>query len=168
MTPSPQLEKILAGTLAGTSIMTASSYALSNSMKEQFREPVILSILLKRLLKQNDKGNHLTGWILHYSVGLFFNTVYDRIWNTTRFRPTIGNGLLLGAISGLIGFSVWKTTFRLHPNPPRLDFEKYYAQIVAVHLVFGIFSALGYRKVPVHTKEKEVNLRPPLKPTIQI
>ncbi len=125
--------------------MTVSSYALSHVMKKQFREPVVLSILIRRLLKYKTNHNHLEGWLLHYGVGTLFNAAYDRIWSTRRLKPTTGNGLLLGAISGLIGLAVWKITLNVHPNPPKIDFRKYYAQIVAVHLVFGAFSALGYR-----------------------
>ncbi len=137
--------KILSGTLTGTTAMTASSYALSHTMKEQFREPVVLSILIRRLLKSRADNNHLEGWLLHYGVGALFNATYDRIWSNSRLKPTIGNGILLGAISGLVGLAVWKITLNVHPNPPKIDFRKYYAQIVAVHLVFGAFSALGYR-----------------------
>jgi len=146
MKHTDHFSKILCGTLAGTTAMTAVSYALSHAMKKQFREPVILSILIRRLLKSRVNDNHIEGWLLHYGVGALFNATYDRIWSNSRAKPTLGNGLLLGAISGLIGLAVWKVTLNVHPNPPKIDFRKYYAQIVAVHLVFGAFSALGYQK----------------------
>jgi hypothetical protein len=39
---------------------------------------------------------------------------------------------------------IWKTTFKLHPVPPRMSFNKYYLQLIPAHVVFAVFAGLGY------------------------
>jgi hypothetical protein len=139
------IPEVLSGALAGTSAMTLYSYVLSSKKNKQFREPELLAILLKRLFPESKKSTtQMEGWILHYGVGLLFTAVYDRIWRKTK-GPSLPSSLLLGAISGLIGIGVWKKTFDLHPDPPSIHFKKYYGHLFVAHLVFGAFTALGYR-----------------------
>jgi hypothetical protein len=139
------IPEILSGAIAGTSAMTLYSYLLSESKNKQFREPELLAILLKRLFPQiNKRTTRVEGWMLHYSVGLFFTAIYDRIWRKTK-GPSLSSAFLLGSISGVVGISVWKKTFDLHPQPPLIEFKKYYGQLLVAHLVFGVFTALGYQ-----------------------
>jgi hypothetical protein len=152
------LDKIAAAALTGTSIMTLFSYEVSAEKNKQFREPELLNTLLKRLLPPGKKDvPGITGWLIHYGVGLLFSSVYDRVWKKTKFNPTIVNGLLLGVISGLIGAGVWKTVLELHPDPPKIKEERYYAHLILAHLVFGAFAALGYRiKNPGNLNKKHL------------
>jgi hypothetical protein len=139
------IPEILSGAIAGTSVMTLYSYLLSESKNKQFREPELLAILLKRLFPRINKSTtRMEGWMLHYLVGLFFTSIYDRVWRKTK-GPSLSSALLLGAISGVVGISVWKKTFDLHPEPPLIEFKKYYGQLLVAHLVFGAFTALGYQ-----------------------
>lgn len=140
------ITRILSAAVTGTTMMTLFSYLSSELTNRQFREPVILSKLIKRLpATDKSKKNNTDGWLLHYAVGFMFSVLYDRIWQKTRVQPTTTSGLLLGGVSGLAGAGVWKKTFDLHPNPPQLSFKKYYLHLLAAHLVFGAFTALGYR-----------------------
>src|SRR5688500_6008828 len=101
--------RILTAALLGTSLMTAASYAVSGKKEKQFREPELLATLLKRLLPELRKENaQVSGWLLHYGVGLLFCTVYDRIWSKTKITPSLTSGLALGGISGILGAAVWK------------------------------------------------------------
>lgn len=139
--------RILSAAVTGTTMMTLFSYLSSELSGKQFREPVILSKLIKRLTVTPEvpEKNNAKGWLLHYAVGLMFSALYDRIWQKTQVRATTASGLILGGVSGLAGAGVWKKTFDLHPNPPQISFKKYYMHLLAAHLVFGAFTALGYR-----------------------
>jgi uncharacterized membrane protein len=92
----------------------------------------------------NKKENQLIGWSAHYGVGLLFSTAYDWLWSRKRLKPSFKNNLVLGGISGLAAVAIWKTTFKLHPLPPRLSFDKYYLQLVPAHIVFAVFAGLAY------------------------
>jgi hypothetical protein len=143
------IPKIFIAGITGTSLMTVFSYQVSQDKKEQFREPLLLHKLISRLLPPKYQYNPtVDGWTLHYSVGLMFNVVYDALWQRMKSKPSLANGMLTGAISGLIGASIWKIILKLPPNPPAVDVRKYYYHLVAAHIVFGVFSAMGYRAVP--------------------
>jgi hypothetical protein len=138
--------RILTAALLGTSAMTAASYAISRKKNKQFREPDLLAKLLKRLIPDLEKRNaQLSGWMIHYGVGLLFSAIYDKVWTKTKMDPTLKNGLLLGGLSGAAGAIVWKTTFALHPDPPANDREKFYGHLIIAHLIFGAGAVAGYR-----------------------
>ena len=141
------LFRILLAGLAGTTLMTAYSYAVAEKKRKQFKEPQILNKLLQRMdfpLEIKNK-HHLAGWVLHYQVGIFFSIIYDLLWRKTSIRPTFINSVIMGAITGIFGILVWKTTFALHPNPPAIHFKEYYRQLLIAHVLFGIFAKLGYQ-----------------------
>ena len=132
--------------LIGTSLMTAFSYGISKATHQQFREPQLLAKLLSRLFSQQRNPKHdVHGWLLHYSIGLIFTTVYDLLWRKTSLNPSMAHGALLGGISGVIGAEVWKLVLKTHPDPPNVNLKEYYRQLLAAHVVFGIFAAAGYR-----------------------
>jgi hypothetical protein len=138
--------RVISAALLGTSAMTAFSYAVSEKSNRQFREPELLARMIKRLLPHTGNAVAQTeGWILHYTVGLLFCIAYDRLWRKTKLKPSVVSGLVLGGACGLIGMSVWKKTFELHPNPPATDRKNFFAQLLPAHLVFGAFSAAGYK-----------------------
>jgi hypothetical protein len=151
-------KEILFAGISGTTFMTAFSYAVSAVEKENFSEPERLGQLANRLLPAiNKKENQLIGWSAHYGVGLLFSTAYDWFWSRKRLKPSFKNNLVLGGISGLAAVAIWKTTFKMHPLPPRLSFDKYYLQLVPAHIVFAVFAGLAYGLLskPASTELKE-------------
>lgn len=134
--------------------MTLFSYMIAEKRKKQFKEPELLNKLAQRadpnLKKINKK--HWLGWLMHYSVGFSFATVYDYIWRRTDLAPTIKNSLVMGAVSGFLGILAWKTVFKLHPNPPSTHFKAFYKQLLVAHIIFGLFSRVGYQ-LPEMTQE---------------
>jgi len=82
--------------------------------------------------------------MMHYSVGLLFCSIYDKVWRK-RQTPTVSSALLLGGICGLLGIGVWKSVLHIHPDPPKIDRGQFYKQLLPAHLIFGVFSAAGYR-----------------------
>lgn len=141
--------KILTAGALGTTVMTAFSYALAEKENKKFEEPVLLNKLVRRMAPTRHlkpKNNGITGWVLHYAAGIVFTIVYDQIWRKTDIQPKPLNAILLGAAAGATGIAIWKGTYELHPNPPRsIDKKEYYGQLLAAHLFFGVFSAIGYR-----------------------
>lgn len=141
--------KTISAGLAGTTFMTLYSYTMAKKQKKQYKEPVLLYKFLEKGKQwARMKSNHAEqpqGWLLHYSAGLLFSVAYDQIWKKTEVAPSIPAGIILGAASGLAGVGIWNATFKLHPNPPKVDQRDFYKHLIAAHVIFGIFSSLGYR-----------------------
>lgn len=165
-----RLLRVLLAGIAGTTAMTAFSYAMSTAENKQFREPELLNALVKRLKTRPDiKKKHLNveGWLMHYMVGLLFSSVYDQVWQKTSINPSFLKSMVMGVTTGVFGISIWYGTFKLHPNPPKVHFKEYYAQLLIAHAIFGVFASWGYRladakrdqKLPVQT---HAALRQPL------
>lgn len=138
--------KILISAIVATSAMTLFSYAVSNSKKKNFREPQLLGQLVERLpnkfLKQSSQ---ITGWGLHYAIGLLFVAIYDKLWKQENLKPSLTSGALLGTASGLIGVIGWKGMFKAHPNPPAKNLKPYFGHLMFAHVVFGVFGVLSYK-----------------------
>jgi hypothetical protein len=140
------VSKVITAGVVGTTMMTLFSYWVSEEKSKQFREPALLAILLKRLLKNKDHtANQLTGWIVHYMVGILFAAGYDQLWRKTDAKPSALNGITLGVLCGVFGKEVWNLVLRLHPDPPSVDRKAYFSHLILAHAIFGIFAALGYR-----------------------
>ena len=152
-------ETLISG-LTGTTFMTLFSYLVSMVAKENFSEPERLGQLSHRLLPVlNKKQSQASGWAEHYGVGLIFAAAYVTLWENKKPEPSFKNDLLIGGVSGLIAVGIWKTTFKLHPLPPRLSFDQYYTQLVPAHVVFAIFAGLGYRMLKRYDKRRAEKLK---------
>ena len=139
-----ETEKILRSGVSGTSAMTLFSYLVSESEGKNFKEPEVLSELMMRLFPNADRNLTLpAGWALHYAMGFTFCAAYRLLWKHTPLKPTLKTGLIFGALSAVVGVSVWKTVFRYHPNPPNIHIKDYYRHLIIAHLVFGAVAALG-------------------------
>lgn len=145
--------------MAGTTFMTLFSYMVSAAEEENFSEPERLGQLAGRLLhKLNHQQRAALGWLGHYAVGLLFALVYVELWRSGKLKTNLVSNLWLGGISGLIAVAIWKTTFKMHPLPPALNFSKYYLQLIPAHIVFAVFAGLGYQilnKTGHQTPQKE-------------
>ncbi|MGN6396836.1 MAG: hypothetical protein ACTHMI_14795 [Mucilaginibacter sp.] len=149
-------EEIVISGIAGTTFMTLFSHLVSAADGENFSEPERLGQLAHRLIPKIDKKqSQALGWLGHYGVGLLFAMVYVELWRRRRPKSSIKNNLVVGGISGLIAVAIWKTTFSLHPLPPRLSFNKYYAQLVPAHVIFAVFAGIGFQLLNMIKKETE-------------
>ena len=137
-------ETLIAG-ITGTTFMTMFSYLVSELEKENYSEPERLGQLTHRLLPATSrKETQFIGWAGHYGIGLLFARLYLLLWETKKLKPSFKNNLLIGGISGIVAVGIWKATFELHPLPPKLNFKKYYLQLIPAHVVFAIFSGIAY------------------------
>lgn len=133
---------------AGTTFMTANSYLMSEVFGENFREPEHLATMIGRLAPRLSKqAKTIAGWGAHYAMGLVFAAIYVELWENKKIKPTILNSLILGALSGVLGFLIWKGTFKAHPLPPWLNFDHYYLQRIPAHIVFAVFATITYRLI---------------------
>lgn len=137
--------QIILGGFIGTSLMTAFSYYLSNILDRQFKEPKLLYKLLKRsVLFKEKRVPPVSGWLIHYSVGIILIMVYHLVWSFTSLEPSLLTGGILGFFSGIVGIGGWSFVFHMHSNPPSVDLKKFYLQLSVAHVIFGIFGAAGY------------------------
>lgn len=141
------LIQILFAAVVGTTLMTLFSYLLSERQNKQFKEPVILNKLLKPLRFATIRNVSISGWgwLLHYSVGVVFALMFFWVWNVTEITPSVLSGALLGIPAGIIGITGWSVLFALHPDPPQIDFQNFYLQLMIAHMVYGVGAALGIR-----------------------
>jgi hypothetical protein len=143
-----KVEKIVIAGITGTTFMTLFSYLASMVKNENYSEPEHLATMLHRFIPSTSKKfNQAAGWNAHYAVGLAFAAVYVKLWEARKVKPTIINGLALGAISGAFAVAVWKLTFKIHPLPPWINFNKFYMQLVLAHVIFGLFASIAYRLI---------------------
>lgn len=132
--------------ITGTTFMTLFSYLVSLADGENFSEPERLGQLADRLVpKLEKKESQALGWLGHYAVGLLFAMVYITLWQRGRIKPDWKTALWLGSISGLLAVAIWRATFKAHPLPPSLRFDKYYLQLVPAHIVFALFATIGHQ-----------------------
>jgi len=139
-------KSVAAAAVTGTTLMTLFSEAVSNIKGSNYNEASILGQLLNRITPLNKKEALLAGWAGHYTVGLAFAAAYAAYLKKTNSNPTLLNGAVYGALSGLAGAGIWHATFKAHPNPPGVDLENYYKQLVLAHVVFGLAAALTLQK----------------------
>ena len=141
-----QIKKAALTGIGGTTVMTASSYLMSLLADENFREPEHLEVLIGRLAPHlSKKAKVLAGWGAHFAMGFVFASVYVELWESKKIKHNLRNGLLLGLISGVLGFLIWKATFKVHPLPPWLNFDHYYLQRIPAHVVFAVGATITYR-----------------------
>ncbi len=135
---------ILWSAFIATSAMTWFSYLLATLQSNEFKEPRLINVLLDRsgILSRTISKSSFVGWIIHYLVGLILITVFDAVWIYTTIEATFWSGAVLGAIAGSLAVIGWKMMFRLSPNPPDIDFNKYYLHLVAAHVILGLTAAL--------------------------
>ena len=139
--------KILISALTGTVFMTLYSYRISRKEKKQYREPELLNKLTDRLPEKTNLSGYqpATGFILHYIAGIAFVSSYIPVWRNTAMQADLKSGITLGLLSGLVGAGVWEASFRLHPNPPKVDKTNYYTHLLMAHIIFGAASSLQWR-----------------------
>jgi hypothetical protein len=137
--------KKLYSSIAATSAMTVFSYALSFLTGTKLREPHILAQLTGRLIPwQGKRKNIITGWLLHYAVGLLFTEMYIQFWKNSSPNTEKRTGLIFGGLMGLAAILIWKFTLAVHPFPPAVNFGLFSLNLFLGHLVFGIVSALTF------------------------
>ncbi len=129
---------VIAG-IIGTSTFTLFSFLLAKTIKKNYVEPTLLDQMLIRVTPgMNEKQAKVTGWLIHYLIGIAFAANYNLLINKKQVAPTITNGAIAGTITGLLASFAWDNILTLHPAPPRKRSIDFYVQLVAGHAIFGI------------------------------
>jgi uncharacterized membrane protein YagU involved in acid resistance len=139
--------KMLMASLAGTTLMTVFSELMSKAKGSNYNEAEILGELLNRITPLSKTQARLAGWLAHYGVGVVFAAMYDLYLKQTQSKANVASGAVYGFLSGLAGVGVWKSTFKMHPNPPGVDLKTYYSQLVLAHIIFGVVTASTYNAI---------------------
>jgi hypothetical protein len=140
--------RLLPGVTA-TTLMSIFSYTVSSSKDKNFKEPKLLAEMVEQFLPDKDKKMATpTGWVMHYTMGCLMTLVFQEVWKKAKTKPSFVQGVVAGLIGGVTGILIWKTVFKVHPNPPQIPFKRYYGHLMLAHLVFGISAALTSRSEP--------------------
>jgi hypothetical protein len=134
--------------MISTAVMTMYSYWKSRRQHKQFVEPKLLTALIENEQDpshHNVARNNAKGWLAHGLVGLSFNALFVKIWNWQSQKPSVVQGLAMGLAAGALGVLGWKTTFKVHPNPPPIDYKHFYRQLIVAHVVFTLCCLACYR-----------------------
>ena len=146
-------KELLISAIAATTLMTLFSHALSGKENKNFSEPLLLAGLEKGVLPKKAKGLAVpAGWTTHYAIGVLFTYLYGYGCERSRRQPTLTNGTLFGAASGLVGILMWKAVFAMHPAPPRTHYAKFYKQLFLAHLIFGAAVAISEKAMKAPSK----------------
>ena len=81
---------------------------------------------------------------MQHFVGFVCVVIYHLLWTYTEVEVTWLSAVVMGAISGLVGIGIWIYTFVIHPNPPKVDFFGFFAQLFFAHIFFGLGAWIGY------------------------
>lgn len=137
--------QLLLVTFFATSAMTIFSYIISVSFKELYAEPLLLKYLLGRLdIKISNSYRGMLGWLIHYIIGFLFVLSYYFLWHYKIAPLTLLSGLILGAISGIIGIVSWIIMFKLSNFNRKATDKGYYVQLFFAHIIFALIAVLDY------------------------
>jgi len=138
--------EIIAETIVATALMSLFSHLVSESFGKLFTEPVLINYVMRlSKLELRPKMGSALGWLLHYAAGILFVIPYHWIWRKWLSDDWV-SGLILGAVSGVVGILGWMIIFSLPRREPRVAFTEYYIQLFFAHIVFA-FSALAVHKL---------------------
>jgi hypothetical protein len=137
---------ILLSGIVATLLMTAFSYVMSVVFKDQFREPQLLNQLISGAssIPFTVSRFSIAGWIIHFLIGILFALQFNLLVNHMELEPYLHHGLVFGFIAGLIGIIGWKVMFWLNDNPPEININKFFFQLVIAHMIFGAGLVLIY------------------------
>lgn len=151
--------KLILSAAAGTTFMTLFSHLVAEIEDENFSEPLLLAKLLHSAVPAiNKRTSKALGWTAHYAVGAAFAAPYQAYLSKNHKHPTVANSLIAGAAGGLAGIAMWKTTFKVHPLSPNLPYGKFYTQLFAAHLIFGLVTGATLRLLEKRSAEQTDNV----------
>jgi len=129
---------VLLGAVAGTAAMTLFSYFLSGKKDKDFKEPKLLGKMVKRAVPSiGERPSEIAGWMMHGSMGLIFAFTYKKLLEDLQIRRDLPDHIFIGAVNGVLGVLIWKLVFSLHPDPPKIDFKRFYQHLILAHIIYS-------------------------------
>lgn len=149
---------VLLAAAAGTAAMTGFSYFLSAKKDKEFKEPKLLGKMVNRAFPSIGKTSaELTGWMLHASMGLMFTIVYQQLIKELHFRRNLPNDIFIGVVNGVAGIIIWKLTFSLHPDPPKIHFSRFYGHLILAHIIFSTTALSAMDEKSIYSKQRNLS-----------
>jgi hypothetical protein len=131
--------RILLTSTAATSVMTTFSYFVSKVKKDNYKEPLLLADFFeKAVIKEKRQSTLLSAWTAHYAIGFLFGLIYEPTFAQTNTGFTVKKGLCFGLSAGTTAILAWSALFKIHPDRPKINFNVFYRQLMASHLIFGV------------------------------
>jgi len=130
---------LLIFSILATLLMTAFSYVCGMLTGNNFREPELLNQLINTSgipIKPGKKG--VFGWLLHLLIGFVFGVIMFLAWEFFELSSYLIFGVISGIIAGVLGILGWQIMFYLNPQPPDIDLNKFYAQLIVAHVIFSL------------------------------
>jgi hypothetical protein len=160
---SIKLIKALTASVAGTTLMTVFMKVISSRKKEPMYVPQILGNVLTGATEKDGELSesvpvYAVGYAAHYGVGKVFAVVYRQLWKNDICRPHPVDGMVVGALSGLVGISAWRTLIALYPKPIRIPLKSYLVALLAAHVVFGTVTFATYRALTEEDTDEPVQV----------
>lgn len=138
-----KLNDIVISASAGTTAMTLCSYGVSIATKDNCSEPEHLATLIDRIIPSStNKNSLLAGWATHYTIGVVFFAIYKKLWQRGTIKKNVGNAIILGCLSGLIGIGMWNAILKIHPAPPNVKRSTYFIQLIPAHVIFAVLASM--------------------------
>ena len=129
---------VLLAAAVGTISMTLFSYLVSRKKNKDFKEPKLLGKMVYRGVPEIKKPtSKVAGWCLHCGTGLAFTIVYKILLDHTKLKSNLPEAVLLGVVNGVLADGIWKTVFALHPDPPEINFKKFFGHLILAHVFFA-------------------------------
>ncbi len=82
--------------------------------------------------------------MIHWFLGLVFLISYECLWRFTGIIRSLQWSLIFGAFIGVLGIIGWKIIFKLHKDPPKLNFVHFYIHLFFAHLIFSVSTYFVY------------------------
>lgn len=130
---------LLIFSILATLLMTAFSYICAMLTGNNFREPELLNQLINTSVIPAKPGkNSVLGWLLHLFIGFVFGVMMFLVWEFFDLSSYLIFGIMAGIIAGIIGILGWQLMFYLNPQPPDIDLNKFYTQLIVAHVIFSL------------------------------
>jgi len=126
--------------ILGTSMMTVFSHMLELVTKEKLNEAHLLNGLIDKAKPTNYEvnKNHYFGWVIHYAIGLCMASGLYAYYFYIAQEINIWKGIILGFILGVIGIAGWSLMIGIHANPPKINWNFFFVQLMVAHIIFGM------------------------------
>lgn len=131
--------------LCSTTVMTTFSYLISYLFKEPFKEPLLLALIVKDFDGEKKIINYLSGWILHYLIGILLNLLFLICVVFYHINLSWSTGLIYGVIIGVSAIFAWKLMFKTSELRIQMNYKIYYVQLFVAHLFFSFTTLLLLR-----------------------
>ncbi len=134
-----KLKPIVQPALAGTALMTSFSYLASACTGRNFKEPELLARIVAGKPRGPLRAPELVlGWLGHAGAGISWQLLFRHLMENRGMRPSLKNGMVLGALTGVASVLIWSSMFRASRNRVLYRPGRFYRHLVLAHIVFGI------------------------------